>query len=104
MVVLFCMRASSSLLRAAVDEPSLWRHTYVYVLLTATPELLTPLRRVLLCALDVPLVSKPFKLGTLLAAVAEAVARVGPPNGRTDGLLLPSSPRLPTQEEQQAAV
>jgi hypothetical protein len=83
MIVLFCTRVGSSLLQAAVDEPSLRRHAYV--LLTATPEFLTPLWRVLLSALDVPVVAKPFTLGTLLATVADAATRLGDHNGGHNG-------------------
>jgi CheY-like chemotaxis protein len=88
MVAIFGMTQGTTLLQTAVEDPSVGRHAFV--LLTATPELLTPLWRVLLTSLDVPIVAKPFALDTLLAAVADAATRVGHPNSRADGHLIPA--------------
>jgi DNA-binding NtrC family response regulator len=88
MVGIFGMTMGTSLLQAAVEEASVRRHAFV--LLTATPELLTPLWRVLLAALDVPVVAKPFAIDTLLATVADATARINHPNGRRGGRPIPA--------------
>ena len=78
-IAIFGMTTGTTLLQAAVEEPPLRRHAFV--LLTATPDFLTPLWRVLLAALDVPVVAKPFALDTLLAVLVRAGARIGQPDG-----------------------
>lgn len=87
-VVIFGMSTGTRLLQAAMEEPAVRRHAFV--LFTATPELLTPLWGVLLATLTVPVVPKPFVLDTLLAAVADAAARLGQPSGHEDGQWIPT--------------
>ena len=80
MVALFGTTAGTGLLRAAVADPALRRHAFV--LLTAYPEGVTPEWRALLKSLDVPVITKPFALESLLTVVADAAVRAVERGGR----------------------
>jgi CheY-like chemotaxis protein len=66
-------------LRAALDGcAAMERHKYV--VMTAMPLNAMKVHRDVLTTLGVPVVIKPFELGTLLDVVAQAAARIAPPD------------------------
>jgi len=66
----------------AADACLSTRHTYVVV--TASPQLLTPPEDHIPPTLQVPVIGKPFELDVLLAAVAEAATRLPTLRGSED--------------------
>ena len=65
---------SEGMLGVVAADPRLLRHRYLLV--TASPERLTPIEREMLAELDVPVIGKPYEVEALLCAVAHARERL----------------------------
>jgi CheY-like chemotaxis protein len=63
-------------LQAAAQDPALGAR-HAFLLMTASPQRLTPVIEALAAQLTAPVMQKPFDLDELLATVARVAARVG---------------------------